>query len=293
MKGRSRYVSWLIEQGRPVFEAGGVDWIAYRGSLVPANPATTFVDVPVNEAEDLLRTQGARLIRWSTGPVTEPSEWWHVLCDNYSPSDLSSRARRDVKRGLRDNTVRRLSASQLASDGYRSYRLAFERYKGARPISEEAFKADAQAKADGPFEIWGVFSGDELDGYLVAVVEGRYVAMTSQRITPKALKRYAAYALNSVILSEYVSDRGMTVTNGARAVAHRTQMQQFVLKLGFEKSYGSLRIIYSPGFRMLAMGARAFGPVAGLLPGRAPALIYGLGFQESIRRKTSTLATFS
>lgn len=293
MTHRSRYVSWLIEQGRPVFEAGGLHWLKYRGSLVPADPATTFVDVPINDARDLLRTQGARLIRWSTGPVDEPSEWWHVSCGDYAPTDLSSNTRSKINRGMRRNTVRPVSASWLATHGYESYRLAFQRYQGARPVREAAFRAETLAKADGPFEIWGVFSDGELEGYLFAVVEEGRVAITSEKITPAGLKRYAAYALTSVILTEYVGDRGMTVTNGARAVAHRTQMQDFLLKLGFERSYGILRVVYSPSVRILAMGARVLGPLAGSLPGRVPALIYGLGFQEGVRRKTAALATSS
>ena len=287
MSSHSRYASWLVDQGRPVVQAGGVDWTIYRQALVPADPTTGFVDIRIDDAAALVRNQGVRLVRWSKGPLDEPSEWWLVSCDSYALSELSSNTRSKINRGLRRNTVRQVSASWLATHGYQSYRLAFERYRGARALSETAFMAETAAMAEGPFEIWAVFSGSELGGYLVAVVEEGRVATSSVTVSPAALKAYASYALNATVLSEYVCERGMIVTNGGRAVVHQTEMQDFLLRLGFTRTYGSLQIVYSPWGRVLATAALALGPIVGTLPGRVPSLVRGLGFQESIRRKTA------
>ena len=82
-----------------------------------------------------------------------------------------------------------------------------------------------------------------------------------------------------------MSSRHLALTNGARAIVHETEMQEFLLKFGFERRYGALEIVYSPRGRLVATASRLIAPAAALLPGFAKAQVRGLALQERIRRR--------
>lgn len=280
----SRYVEWLGATGAPLYEGGGMTWRRYQGALVPADPTLTFINVDRTAVAHLPRSAGALFVRWSTDPKREPTEWWHVVCTHYDLADLPSDMRNKVRRGLRAVEVRRVDTSWLADHGYPCYVAAFGRYRGGRPMPESAFRAAFSVEEDAPFESWAAFRDGELAGYAQMIVEEDRVALNTSKFTPAALKDRAFYAVLGVLLEEYVGRRGMEMSNGARAIHHLTEMQDFLLQFGFERSYGRLAILYSPLGRLAASAARLTAPAARILPGTLKAKVRGLAFQEKVRR---------
>jgi hypothetical protein len=289
--GTPRYVAWLAAQGVPLFEAGGITWRRYRSALVPADPTRPFVQVDRGAVRDMLRGARAPFARWSTDPTSEPTQWWHVVCSHFAQADLSSKTRGRVRRALGAGGVRQVSPEWLASNGYPCYAAAFERYRGATPTPEADFRAELLSQTDAPVEIWGAFEGEDLGAYVRIVIEAERAAFSSMKITPAARRSFGGYALLSVVLQDLVADRGVTVQNGARPVNHETEIQDFLLKFGFERRYGRLDIVYSPYARVAAAMASLVDPLSSALPEPARTTVRTMALQERIRRSAGGRAT--
>ncbi|MDA8104274.1 MAG: hypothetical protein M0Z71_02745 [Nitrospiraceae bacterium] len=252
---------------------------------MPALPSPCFVRLQPEEARSLLKKSRAWFIRYESEPCERETEWWHVLCDSYSPDKLSSKVRNIIKHGNRNCSIRPVDAEWLAANGYECYSAAYTRYTNARPLKRELFNAELLKTAEGPFEYWGVFVKESLAGYCQCIVEKNEAATNIVKYHPAFLKYQASYALITAIITHYVLEKGMTVSNGTRSIVHDTKFQDFLLKLGFRRQFCRLNIVYQPWmefaiktlfpFRNQLLRLPAHGPVNNLR-----AILY----QEDLRR---------
>jgi hypothetical protein len=281
----SRYVEWLQKRGVPLFEAGGVYWELYKGALIPASIAPCFVKLTHDEANALLQESRAWFLRYSSNPCEKETEWWYVICDSYDPKKLSSDARRNLRIGHRHCLVKRIEAEWLAEHGYTCYIAAYSRYRNATPVSKERFRKNILATIGGPFEYWGVFVEENFAGYCQCIVEENIVNTSIGKLDPAYLKHRSSYALDSYITHHYVVERGLVVTNGNRSVAHDTNFQDFILKLGYRRQYCRLNVIYQPWLKTAIQIIFPFRQLVDRLPDRSFVhRLQALLFQEELQR---------
>jgi hypothetical protein len=285
------YSEWCRAQGHQLYYAAGLAWRLYHRALVPVTPFPCLAELPTAEARRLLRESGALFVRFSSGPVTGPTAWWYMVAERYDVASLSSNTRSKIHRGRRRNQVRRINAEWLAEHGHPCYVSAHQRYRHARPAAAPAFREEVLAEGGGPFEHWGVFAEDDLVGYASCVVEGASVFTSAVTLAPAGLKDYSAYALFDALLSHYVAGRGMTMSNGTRAVSHDTQMQDFLLQFGYKRLYARLHIVYQPWFDLLVRWLYPARRLLRHIPGAAGVhAVKSVLYQEELRRRCSGLA---
>jgi hypothetical protein len=169
--------------------------------------------------------------------------------------------------------------------GYACYLAAFARYRNTKPLSAEKFANGVRDQADGPFERWGVFVGENLAGFAICCVEDGYAALHILKLHPDFLAHYPAYALIDTLLQHYVAAAGKVLTNGYRAINHDTEFQDFLLKFGFSRHYCDLKVVYRPEIDLFVRAAYPFRKMLNALPrlkytDAARALL----FQESVCR---------
>lgn len=279
------YADYLQQTGIPLFDGAGIYWRIYRKALIPAPHIPTFVNVNVATSRRLLAESKAPLMRWSSHPSDQETSWWWMVCDEYELSQFSSKIRNQIRRGYRECSVRRISAEWLAMNGYECYKVAYSRYRHAVPTSEDSFRLYAlqQAEYEPLFEYWGVFVADQLVGYTECVVEGEKGVKTNIiKYDPDYLRYYTSYAMMGTLLEHYVAERGLTVSNGNRAVSHDTNVQSFLLKFGFRRQYCRLNVQYRHSIELaiqLLYPFRKFLPGLGAIHG-----VKSLLFQEELRR---------
>ena len=282
----SAYISWW-QRKCPLFQAGSTYWLIHeKTALLPVNVGPCFIHLSRDECRTLLQDSGAWLLRYSSDPCQEQTEWWYVLCDEYDPAKLSGNTRSKLRRGQRRCPVRRVEPSWLAEHGYPCYQAAFQRYENAQPRSQDSFRSGMLAAASGPFEYWGVFAGEALAGYCRCALEQNYVATEVIKFDPAYLKDYSAYAMIGTLLQHYVVEGGLTVNNGNRPVSHDTQFQGFLLKLGFRRQFCRLNVVYRPWLHAAVRIAFPFRRALGALPDRGRVhRLQTLLFQEEIQRR--------
>jgi hypothetical protein len=281
----SLYVEWLKKQRVPLFEGGGIYWRMYQGALVPAYAYPCFVELSHSEAKNLLKKSGARFIRYASEPLEIETEWWYVICDSYNPDKISSNTRSKINRGFRNCYIRRIDAEWLANHGYECYFAAFNRYKNAIPVEKNIFRNNILTTIEGPFEYWGCFVKDNLAGYCQCILENNEASTNVIKFHPAYLKYYASYALITSMVDYYVTQKGMTISNGTRSIAHDTTFQDFLLKLGFRKQFCYLKIVYQPWLRIILQTLFFLRRFLILLPDfNAMHKLNALIYQEEIHR---------
>jgi hypothetical protein len=284
----TNYIDWLKKQGVQLFEAGGIYWRLYHGTLVPAQATRCFVELSQGEASALLKESKAWFLRYASKPCEEKTEWWYIICDPYKIDKFPSKIRNMIKRGNRSCSVKRISAEWLAKYGYECYFTAYNRYKNASPVREDIFHNNILKTIGSPFEYWGVFVGDLFAGYCQCIVEGNEVSTSVIKYHPEYLKYYTSYALINSMIKHYVIENNATISNGNRSIAHDTNIQDFLLKLGFRRQFCRLNVVYQP---MLKLTIKTLFPLYKLinkLPDRGPVhKLQALLYQENLRRACS------
>ncbi len=240
----SHYVEWLQTQGVPLFDAEDVYWQLSRGILSPATATPCYVKLSHDEAQNLLRKSGAYLVRYSSDPCEQVTEWWYIVCDRFEPNKLSSKTRQNINRGKRNCSVRRIDGEWLANNGYQCYQAAHSRYKNANLVEAEVFYKNTLKSSGGPFEYWGVFFEDHLAGYCQCIVEDNDIITNVTKYHPAFLKHRSAYALINYLINHYVVEIGKTLSNGNRSIAHDTNYQDVLINMGFRKQYCRLNVVY-------------------------------------------------
>ncbi len=279
------YADYLRQSGVPLFSGAGTYWQIYGGALIPASPVSRFVDMDVQTSRRLLNESKAYLMRWSSDPSSQETPWWWIVCDKYDLALVSGNTRSKIRRGQKKCVVRRVSAAWFAESGYECYNKAFSRYHHATPTSKDAFRSSILLKAqhESLFEYWGAFVEEQLVGYVECVVEeDKGVATTIIKYDPDYLRYYTSYAMMDTLLSHYVVERTLPISNGNRSISHDTNIQDFLLKFGFRRQYCRLNVQYR---RFLELAILLLRPFRKLLPGWAAINnVKALLFQEELRR---------
>lgn len=249
--GASSYAEFLAAQDETVVELSGLPWMKYHGAFIPATAMPAYCRVSRAEAMKVLVRNRAIFLRYSTGPARNETNWWHMVCRSYDFERTSANTRSKIRRGLKRTEVRRVSPAWLAENGYGCHIRSHERYLNASPQSPEEFRRFLNSIDDQHiFEAWACFAKGELVGYIVCLIEDGVFLHTID-ITPVALRDYAAYAIIHTILDHYIRQEGVLVSNGSRSISHATDMQDFLLKFGFEREYCDLRVIYHPAAELI------------------------------------------
>jgi len=281
------YQQWLSRNSKLFFSHNGdVAWKLYNHALVPATIKRVTLTLDLLDAKRILRESGALFIRYSSEPKNHAGDWWYIYCDNYDPTLLSRNTRSKLSRGKRRCATRKMTIEELIETGYKVHKAAFTRYPGQSPLSKDIYTKSVESRKTGPFEVWGVWVADDLAGYVICALEDNEVFTEITRLHPEYLKYYTTYALFDAILTHYVGALGKTVNNGNRSVYHKTNMQQFLLKLGYKKQPCSLTIHYSLLGKLAAFLSCHTHALTRRFDNRFASIINGLAKQELIRRRS-------
>lgn len=285
----SLYIKWLKKEGVPLFEGGGVYWRLYQGALIPALESYNSIELSKDEANSLLRQSRAWFLRYSSDLCEEETEWWYLICDRYDPQTISSKTRETINRGNRKCSVREIDAGWLAKNGYECYRAAFKRYRNVKPISEEVFHNNILTTVGGPFEYFGIFVKDSLAGYSQCIIEGNNaVKFSISKYHPDYLRYQISYAHVNSLIQHYVVDHSMSLYSGMRSIAHDTNYQDLLLKLGHRRQFCRLSVVYQPWLKFSLQVLFPFRKFIAQLPDRdAIHKLQVLLSQEELRRACS------
>jgi len=266
-------------------------WIA-RGS----NKLLTYIGPPLStslhpkKVKTFLREQGALGAMWNYDhDYCDNGPWYRCICDKagYDESKIESKnARHNLHRGLKRCVVREVDYSLLAEHAYPVYLKAASRFKNFKIESEEQFRRQLQSYAGDPHRTaFGVFVDEALVAYATLFICEKTVFGDVAHFDPAFANAYPMYALYYTIAYHYLGMGYREFDRGTRPLLHETNVDDFLLRLGYRQSYCRLGLYFAWPIRVLLGMARICRRAYMLvLSGRYCAILDGLLLAQDIAR---------
>ena len=224
----------------------GVLWKYYQSTLIPVTRPHIEINLNKIESKELLKISGAYFLRWTNEWDRKGGEFWYVIKDEKEDlSDYKSKVRNQIKKGLKNCRVEMVDNRVIAENGYEVYSSAFSRYKTvSKHISEEYFKKSILNSKD--LDFWGVYYKNKLIAYAQNQIYNNVCNYSTIKFHPDFFKFYPSYALIYEMNRYYLNEMNfLYVSDGARSIAHQTNIQNFLIqKFRFRKAYCKLNIYY-------------------------------------------------
>lgn len=209
------------------------------------------------------------------------TSFWYVIKDSFGGlEELSSGARRDVRKSLRTYDVLRITAAQLLEIGYPIYSSAQEAYRvKCEVISIDQYKHLIESlSSDNNKEFWAIRHKESGEYIALAIntIKEDSCEYNVLKCKPYALKDGSQpyYGLIYEMNRYYLEERGLKYVNdGARSITEHSNIQPFLIqKFKFRKAYCDIKITYKWWLNFII---KMLYPFRKLIPiGRIKALLY-------------------
>lgn len=288
-----RYKSYYDKNGIKYANIDGNIFCEYNKMIVPIGPINQEYNIAEYYTELFDIFPKSIMIRSISGiDESEENEWYAVICDNFIELEkMNSKLRYQVKKGLKNCVVKKISAEFLSKNGYSVFINAFNSYnKMKQPnITRESYCNEILKAKD--FEdiihYWGVFYEEKLVAYAINNIYGtEEVNYSVIKIDPQYLNIYPSYALIYRMNEYYLKEKKIKYVNdGFRSLYHDSNIQEFLIKkFNFRKQKIGLIIKYRWYFSIIIKLTYKFKGILGRIDRRVQA-IYRL---EDIARKRLT-----
>lgn len=228
-------------------------WKIYQNMIVAVAPINESNHIPVSDAKKLLRAFPSAKMCRTTGPAerNQPDLFYAVICKTFSPiSDLSSKRRSEIKKGLEHCAVRKVAAAEIVSSAWAIYNKALHEYGIRSSISLPQFEHEFAIceKYSDIIHFWGIFNNNKLVGYAkIQIFDKTEANITVVKFDPEFMNLFPAYALFHTLNEYYLQKEGFQYINdGFCSLLHETNVQGFLIqKFGYEKFPVDIQLHYS------------------------------------------------
>lgn len=224
----------------------GVNWYFYQGALLPRVPPYREIYLSKEEQRELLKISKALFLRYTNEWDSDDGEFWYIIKDKKEGLDTyKSKVRNQIKKGLKNCIVKKVDREIIANCGYDVYYESFRSYSTFhKSLSEDSFKKSILKSED---DFWAVYNRENiLIAYANNFIEDNMCHYNTMKFHPKFLYLYPSYALIYTMNEYYLNQKKyLYVNDGARSIAHSTNIQEFLIqKFGFRKAYSKINIAY-------------------------------------------------
>ncbi|MGD9212851.1 MAG: GNAT family N-acetyltransferase [Desulfobacteraceae bacterium] len=180
---------------------------------------------------------------------TDQGPWYRTACDqsDYDIDLIKSKSfRRKIRKCLKYCQIRLMDLSEMLDSIYDVYLQASKRYKNLDLISKDEFKTDLSNKLKThDLKAFGVFCEENLIAYMIVMDFNDCAMGYLAAFDPGYSKHYPMYGLCYFVAKYFVSDRGYKEFNrGTRPLLHETNIDEFLISLGYRKKYCRLGIFF-------------------------------------------------
>jgi hypothetical protein len=194
----------------------------------------------------VLKHLKGKLVWWSfeNHQTADEGGWYAIIKDQHFDIDQypSSNTRNQVRKALKNCTVKRIEATWLAENGLEVLEKAMHKMS-AKPSKKtiNAFRKKYQVAIafDDIIHCYGIFNNDQLIGFCeIYYYEGIEANISQIRLNPAFNGVYPMYALIHMLSEEYLkSNKVQYLSDGYRNLLHETEVQEFLVrKFGFKKA---------------------------------------------------------
>ena len=233
-------------------------WRYYNHAMVPEVAPHEEVDIePVKNGEIWNNRNRPLIVRWTSDwDCGFETNWWFVIKERpFEFADLSSSARRNIRRALRNCRVEKIDPTLYSEDLWRVFNEAVQRYENYETnITRDEFINQVHNKASVE-EYWGGFDNKTglMIGYAIFIVHENWVKYHKSRYSTAHLKLRVSDAINARVLEYYLNEKKKWyVSDGTRSILHKTNFQTYLIEhFGYRKAYCQLHLKYRYSIKIL------------------------------------------
>lgn len=287
------YSEWLRRQGLKIARTQSSWWHSQVRGVFQSFPYHQLIEPSLAELDELTRQHKAIALRYSSPAQAERgSPSYHVVHSgsDYSFSNLSAWARKNVRRGLKNTSVQPISLDRYIREGWLLRTDTLARQKRALRETRDGWERIYRAIADLPgFEIWAAESGSRLAATVVVFRMDNWFYMVYQQCHSDFLREHAPNALSFTVTQELSQRPGIEgVFYGMQSLDAPASVDEFKLRMGYEARPVRQCVTFHPWMRPLVnrLTHRALRRLTQFAPGRYwPAKAEGMvrAFLESER----------
>lgn len=235
-----------------------IPWLTESRILKPLSLPHTIKNVNRKNIKRLLYKSRSILAYWTDQWNREESLWWWISCDDkeYDVERIVDKGgRRDVRKGLRECSIKRMKPDDFVNLTYPVYSEAYNSYKyhNLRNFSKDQYREYIfnKSKYEG-YELWGAFVGDKFAAYASTVLMDDAVLLESARSDPALQRHCPNNALFYSMTKHYLGERDkLYITNGPRTLFHPTNINDLLIRMGYRKIYCRLNVELSLFARLI------------------------------------------
>jgi hypothetical protein len=237
----TEYATSLMRSGVQVVPGeAGTFWFRHESGAMIRFPKLPLPPPPSQEVRQILWRGRAAVASYLLEPdENHPANAWLYLCSDqaYSWGKLASKARRDIRRGLRELTITPLTSEQLLAHGFPAFRDT-RRRNGLNDGTIEEFRRWFTGLAKLPEIVYlGAWKGEQLAAF-ADITEVDDWAELGCFSMDALLRSNPNDALVYSVLTRYlVEGKYRLVSSGLSSVQDESNaagLHTFKLKLGFE-----------------------------------------------------------
>jgi len=247
------FAEWLRRQGFHIVHTTSGSWYGHQKTRIyNALASHLLIEPPAEELRELLIRERAVALRYAApfdGLSGKAS--YHLVLEStcYDLMSLSSKARYNIRRGLKHCEIEPVSLERLAQEGWILQRDTLER-RGSRAgkMMHAQWRRICLTAIDLPgFEAWGAFVEGELAASIMTARIGDTCHVVYQNSHRKYFRKHVNNALCYAIGRELLLRPGIRmVFFGAHHLDAPTSLDRFKLSLGFQAKPIRDRVIFHP-----------------------------------------------
>lgn len=239
----------------------GYEFTVSNKMLFPKFSPDVLVDISKKEFLEPIKSTNSYLARYvSEFDNPKFDKFWYVIKDkNILLSEYSSNTRNQIKKGIKNCEVKKVTFEIYKELCYDVYRKSVLNYK-AEPVTKEQFEKIHPVEETRDY--WIVFEKETNlpVAYSSNLIQGDSCNYTFIKYDPDYLSLYPSYALHFEMDKYYLENKKMKFVNmGAKTLYHETSVQDFVIKkFKYRRAYCKLNLVYKPIVGMLVKLAFPF-----------------------------------
>jgi hypothetical protein len=229
-----------------------MSWYVYNRMLIP--DTAPHIEPDVTGLDEKLKRSSAILMRYTSNfDCGYETQWWYLIKDDMMEmSKLTTNIRNQVRKGLKNSTVRKINPDVYYHKLYEIFKSTMVKRPQHKHKDLENIFMNSITQSRGQLEIWGVFfnESDTLIAYAIAEVFESYVNYREAFFNKEYHKFNISNALFYSMNFYYLNELKMTyVYDGERSINHPTEIQDYLIRtFGFRKAYCRLNISYKNFF---------------------------------------------
>lgn len=253
------FAEWLRRQGHNVYQTKSSYWYDQAPRVYQAFPYHWTITPADEEVESLLREMGGIALRYSAPYGTEIGKTsYHVILDKtpYDLTQLIKKARYDVRKGLKNVKVEKISFRKMAEEGWQLRAETLERQRREKAESHKWWrKLCLSCKDLEGFEAWAAIMNGRLVASLIASIEADTFSILYQQSCTDFLSLGVNNALTYQVTKEALSRTNINeMYYGLHSLDAPPSVDQFKFRMGYSARPVRQRVVFHPGLSPLVNG---------------------------------------